>query len=111
MRAPWLRSWQQFLLGVVLPVLPAVLDIVEYIQDIARAARDRGDIARTIEARLTSSIAINPEQLLVWQDQMYDLRRRTPQVPNVIYRLARSKNEDAMKSAASQLRRPNGGGN
>ncbi|TQF73344.1 hypothetical protein FK531_07475 [Rhodococcus spelaei] len=96
-----------FLAGVLLPVLPASLDVVEYIVSIRRAARDRGDLARSIEGRLTntSGQALEGQDLLVWQDRMFELRRSTPQVPDLLYRLTRRSNEAAMKSAADQLGR------
>jgi hypothetical protein len=38
-----------FLVGVLLPVLPAFLDVVEYVAGMRKAARGRGDLARSIE--------------------------------------------------------------
>ncbi|MEL5990721.1 S-4TM family putative pore-forming effector [Microbacterium phosphatis] len=92
-----------FLLGVFLPVLPAALDAFEYIRSIARAAKDRADLANTIAGRLEPGENIEPYELLVWQERLYDLRRTTPQVPDWLYRLLRDKNEKAMHDVAAQF--------
>jgi len=95
-----------FLVGVLLPVLPAFLDVVEYVAGMRKAARGRGDLARSIEQHLKgNSGPIDGNDLLVWQERLYELRRSTPQVPDLIYKIKRAANERAMKSAASQLGR------
>jgi hypothetical protein len=94
-----------FLAGVLLPVLPSFLDVVRYVLGIRRAARDRGDLTRSIEGRMRSTDnAVEGNDLLVWQESMYDLRRSTPLVPNAIYKMRRVVNERVMKTAAAQLR-------
>jgi hypothetical protein len=102
----WVRlSLTTFLVGVLLPVLPSFLDVLRYIFGIRRAARDRGDLTRSIESRMrAASEAVDGNDLLVWQESLYDLRRSTPLVPDAIYKLRRAVNERAMKTAASQLR-------
>jgi hypothetical protein len=90
-----------FLLGIVLPVLPAFLDVVRYITGVWRSARDRADLARAIESRLVGTV--ESADLLVWQERMYELRRSAPEVPDFVYKLKRKVNERAMKSAARQL--------
>ncbi|WP_067872540.1 S-4TM family putative pore-forming effector [Agromyces aureus] len=93
-----------FLLGVVLPLLPAFLDVTEYIIGIVRSARDREALYREIETRIGSNDEpITGESLRVWQESLFELRRDTPTVPDFIYRLQRRKNEAAMSAAASQL--------
>lgn len=92
------------LLGVVFPVLPAVLDVAEYLRSAWRAAQDRGDLARTIQDRIEDDQPISGQELIAWQVQMYDLRRTTPQVPDWLYKLRRSRNEAAMRAAAGRLR-------
>jgi hypothetical protein len=93
-----------FLAGVLLPLLPAFLDVAQYLVGIRRAARDRDDLARSIEGRLRGvGGAITPDDLLVWQARLYELRRSTPDVPDLIYKLQRKANERAMHSAARQL--------
>jgi hypothetical protein len=93
-----------FIAGVLLPLLPAFLDIGQYVIGIWRAARDRGDLARKIAERLRETgEAIEPGELLVWQERLYGLRRSTPEVPDFIYTIHRKANERAMHSAAQQL--------
>lgn len=94
-----------FITGVILPLLPAALDVFEYLSSIHKASRDRGDLALSIQTRIeqAAASAIDPADLLVWQGEMYELRRSTPQVPNWLYRATRRRNESAMHSAARQL--------
>lgn len=93
-----------FVAGVLLPLLPAFLDIVQYVTGLWRAARDRGDLARAIELRLDEAgESIDPGDLLVWQEQLYGLRISTPDVPDFIYKIKWRANERAMHSAAQQL--------
>jgi hypothetical protein len=93
------------LLGVIFPVLPAALDVLEYLRSTWRAAHDRADLANTIQSRIEDQgEPISGQDLLSWQVQMYDLRRTTPQLPNWLYQLTRKRNEAAMHSAAQQLR-------
>ncbi|MFI8199926.1 S-4TM family putative pore-forming effector [Streptomyces sp. NPDC085942] len=98
-----------FMVGVVLPVLPSFLDVVRYVVGIRRAARDRGDLTRSIESRMrAASDSLESSDLLVWQESMYELRRSTPLVPDLIYKMKRTVNERVMKTAASQLRQQTG---
>ena len=93
------------LLGVLFPVLPAVLDVADYLRSTWRAAHDRADLARTIESRLEDEESIIGQELISWQTQLYDLRRTTPQVPDWLYKITRKRNEAAMRAASSRLRR------
>lgn len=93
------------LLGVLLPVLPAVLDVADYLRSTWRAAHDRADLARTIESRLEDQEPIIGQELISWQTQLYDLRRTTPQVPDWLYKITRKRNEAAMHAASNRLRR------
>lgn len=93
------------LLGVLLPVLPAVLDVADYLRSTWRAAHDRADLARTIESRLEDEEPIMGQELISWQTQLYDLRRTTPQVPDWLYKMTRKRNEAAMHAVSKRLRR------
>lgn len=98
-------SLSDFLLGALFPVLPAVLDVSEYLVSTWKAARDRSDLAATIALRLSSGQpAIDGQELLVWQERLFDLRRTTPQIPDWLYRVTRRRNEQAMDAAAATLR-------
>lgn len=92
-----------FILGVGLPVLPAALDLSEYLHNISKAASDRRDLANTIEQKIRITEPIEGFELLVWQERLFDLRRTTPQIPDWLYRITREQNERAMKAAADQL--------
>jgi len=97
-------SLATFLLGVVLPLLPAFLDVTEYVVGIARSAGDREALYREIEGRIGNEAEpINAENLRVWQEALFELRRDAPAVPDWLYKLSRDKNEAAMSSAAAQL--------
>lgn len=91
------------LLGVLLPVLPAVLDVADYLRTTWRAARDRADLDRAIESRLEDEEPIIGQELISWQTQLYDLRRTTPQVPDWLYKMTRKRNEVAMHAASKRL--------
>lgn len=93
-----------FLLGIVLPLLPAFLDISEYLVGIMRSAKDRKALYQEIESRIGSKDEpITGEKLRIWQGALFELRRDTPVVPDFIYGLQRRRNEAAMSAAASQL--------
>ena len=97
-------SLSVFVLGIVLPLLPAFLDAVEYWYGIRRAAADRRDLVVGIESKLEKGPhELDGQDVLVWQSRFYNLRRDVPQVPDFLYRLQRKKNEAAMRSAANQL--------
>jgi hypothetical protein len=96
-------SFATVLLGIVFPVLPSLLDVADYIRSTWRAAHDRADLARSIERRLG---AIEDQDLLVWQNQLFTLRQTTPQLPEWLYWLTRKRNERASKAATRSLARP-----
>lgn len=93
------------LLGVLFPVLPAVLDVADYLRSTWRAAHDRADLAHTIESRVEDREPIMGQELISWQTQLYDLRRTTPQVPDWLYKITRKRNEAAMRAASNRLRK------
>jgi hypothetical protein len=94
-----------FLLGVLFPVLPAFLDVVQYIGGVWRSASDRADLARAIEAKLVGDPPPEPSDLVVWQERLFELRKGSPEVPDTLYKLRWKRNERAMRSAADQLSR------
>ena len=99
-------SLSTFLLGVALPVLPAFLDVVHYINGVWRSAQDRGDLAQLIEDRVNDKDnPVEGQDLLVWQERLFELRRSAPEVPDFLYGLRRKVNERAMHTAANQLSR------
>lgn len=103
-------SLSTFLLGVTLPVLPAFLDAVQYVNSVWRSAADRRALAQGIERRLSGDDGpVEGQDLLVWQERLFELRRSAPEVPDFLYKLRRKVNERAMHAAAKQLSRRAGG--
>lgn len=100
-------SLETFLLVVLLPLLPAFLDLVEFSRGYESASHTRRNTAKAIEDTIASG-SVEPERLLVWQERIYDLRRTTPLVPDVIYWLARKSNEKAMEATADSLANSSG---
>jgi hypothetical protein len=94
-----------FLLGVALPLLPALLDVIDQWHQTRQASKERLNLANAIQDAINESAEdpIKPEELLVWQDQLFGLRRDAPQVPNFLYRQTRNRNELAMNAAARDL--------
>lgn len=102
-------SLRDFLLGIFLPVLPAALDVAEFMRGVRVSARERADLAAVIQRRLKdNSNPLEPSELLVWQDRLFELRSTTPLVPDSIYWLSRKRNETAMHAATEGLRETNG---
>ncbi|MEU4706764.1 S-4TM family putative pore-forming effector [Nocardia salmonicida] len=105
-------SLEQLLLGIALPLLPAALDVWEYWVGIRRAGRERRAMSVAIEEKLAGNASqLESRDLLVWQERLFELRRYSPQVPNLIYKLSRKRNEAAMTTAAQLLSRQVGHGN
>lgn len=98
-------SLETFLLAVVLPLLPAFLDLVEFWRGYVSASHDRKATVAEIESSVKTDDGFGslPDKILVWQERIYDLRRSTPLVPDFVYWIARKGNERAMHSAARQL--------
>jgi hypothetical protein len=99
-------SLPTFLLGVMLPVLPAFLDVVQFVNSVWRSAAERRALADGIEKRLNDvANPVEGQDLLVWQERLFDLRRSAPEIPDFLYKIRRKVNERAMHSAASHLGR------
>jgi hypothetical protein len=97
-------SLSGFILGVALPVLPAFLDVVQYVAGVWRSASARRDLAQVIETHITGNDGgVDGQDLLVWQERLFDLRRSAPEVPDLLLKIRRKVSERAMHSAARQL--------
>lgn len=93
-----------FLLGVVLPLLPALLDVTEHIFALSRSTKDRHALYSEIDSKINANeVEITRENLQDWQKSLFELRRDAPVVPNFIYKIKRKKNEQAMAHAAEKL--------
>nr|WP_261556920.1 S-4TM family putative pore-forming effector [Frankia tisae] len=95
----------QFVLGVALPLLPAILDIGDNWWTARQAAKDRLDLVEDIESRLRSPAGhqVVGADLLRWQDQLYLLRCAAPPVSQLTYRVFRARNERVMREAGERL--------
>lgn len=98
-------SVEDFLLVAVLPLLPAFLNLVEFTRQYDSASHIRSTTAAEIERAIESN-NLTPSQALVWQERIYELRRVTPLVPDVIYWIQRKRNERGMKSVVQKLSGP-----
>lgn len=94
--------FETFLMAVMLPLLPAFLDIWEFWKGFRLAEKQREKMTHEIESKINSD-SIKSEDLLLWQSRMYELRRDMPLVPDSVYNCMRNINESAMKVAARQL--------
>ncbi|MFF3569256.1 S-4TM family putative pore-forming effector [Nocardia jiangxiensis] len=104
-------SLEQFLLGMALPLLPAALDVWEYWTSIRGASRERTEMSNAIEDKLADNASnLESGDLLIWQERLFEMRRHSPQVPDLIYKLRRKRNEAAMTTAAQLLSRQVGQG-
>lgn len=94
-----------FLLGVVAPLLPAFLDVTDQWRLAKQAGADRRSMADDIERAIrgTGPNPLSDDDLMVWQERLYTLRRSAPLVPNLVYKRARDKNERVMNTAAAEL--------
>lgn len=96
-------GFSNLLLVVVLPLLPAFLDLVDFTRGYESASHVRSSTADEIEGAIAEPWKLSPSQLLVWQERIYELRRTTPLVPDVIYWMQRKRNERAMRNVAVTL--------
>lgn len=96
-------SVENFLLVVVLPLLPSFLDLMDFSREYESASHVRRSTAQEIEQAITGSRPIDPGKLLAWQERIYELRRSTPLVPDVVYWAGRKANERAMNASAEEL--------
>ncbi|MHB8636731.1 MAG: S-4TM family putative pore-forming effector [Fimbriimonadaceae bacterium] len=98
-------TFSTFLLGVAIPLMPALLDVIDQWRLTKLASGERLQLACSIEDALRGRDGkeIGPEDVLAWQNQLFTLRRDSPQVPNLVYRFMRAQNELAMGVAAAEL--------
>lgn len=98
-------SLATFLLGVALPLMPALLDVFDQWRITRRASTERRALAQGIEEGIKhqDGKTWTAQDLLVWQEQLFNLRRDAPQIPNLVYQRTRKSNERDMNAAASEL--------
>jgi len=98
-------SLESFLLAIVLPILPPVLDAADEWQHVRAAGKERRALAVEIQDAILDDHAnsITSDQLLGWQSQLFALRRDAPLVPDWLYWYLRPGVEREMKDAAATL--------
>jgi hypothetical protein len=98
-------SLATFLLAVVIPILPPLVDAWEEFTVVRSASREREALANEIYDAITTDASdqILPENLLAWQSQLFALRRDAPLVPDWLYSLLRERNEREMLAAAKAI--------
>jgi hypothetical protein len=95
----------EFLVGIVLPVLPAVLDAQDLWWAHRQAAEERGQLADILDKRIRewAQVPLRVEELQSVQEQQYRLRRDGPLVPDLLYRRARDRDAQAVAAASREL--------
>lgn len=96
----------QFLIAVLLPMLPALLDATDLFQAHWRAAAERSELEAALDERLDQVAHGHrplPEDLRVLQDEINRQRLAQPPVPGWYYRLRRASYETSMRAAAERL--------
>lgn len=97
---PWWDSNSQFLIAVLLPMLPALLDATDLCQAHWRAAAERTELEHALDGQLDQAAHGNfpqPENLRVLQDEINRQRLVQPPVPDWYYRLRRISSQSSMQ--------------
>jgi len=95
-----------FLVAVLLPMLPALLDAVDLCQAHWRAAAERSELESALDEHLDETARgqlIAPGTLRALQDEITRQRLTQPTVPDWYYRLRRISYENSMRAAADRL--------
>jgi hypothetical protein len=96
----------QFLIAVLLPMLPALLDATDLSQAHWRAAAERSEVETTLDQRLdqaTHGQLPSPEDFRALQDEVNRQRLAQPSVPDWYYRLRRASYSASMRAASERL--------
>jgi hypothetical protein len=96
----------EFLIAVLLPMLPALLDATDLCQAHWRAGAERSGLETQLDQRLDQAAQgrlPTPEDLRALQDEINRQRLVQPSVPDLYYRLRRVSYETSMRAAADQL--------
>ncbi len=97
-------SLGEYLVTIALPSLPAFLDASELSRGHAAAARSRQLLQDQTDALLQSE-GTSRQDMREIQDQLFNLRREAPLVPEWFYNRIRPSYEDDMRYAADQAAR------
>lgn len=97
-----LATW---LVGVLLPSLPAILDAIDLWRGHEDASIARSDLTEAIEDHLSQSAA-DTSSCRATQDRLFELRQREPKVSEIYYRLRRARMDADMRDAAMRWATP-----
>lgn len=95
-----------FLIAVILPMLPALLDATDLCQAHWRATAERADLEAALDQRIdqaTTGELPTQHELRALQDEIDRQRASQPAVPDWFYALRRAAYEDSMRAAAETL--------
>jgi hypothetical protein len=96
----------EFLIAVLLPMLPALLDATDLGQAHWRVGAERSALEAQLDQRLDQAARGQlsaPEELRAVQDEISRQRLTQPPVPDFYYRLRRASYEASMRAAADRL--------
>lgn len=98
---------QSFLLAIVLPILPPLLDAADEWLCVRSAGKERRALTLEIQEAIEGDriTHISPDHLISWQAQLLALRRDAPLVPDWLYWWLRPGVEKEMEEAADSLGR------
>jgi hypothetical protein len=95
-------SLSEYLIRLFLPSQPALMDGVDLVRTHARLAKHRERVEASAEELLLDVDTTGTDSRAL-QDQIFEIRRRPPRVPNWFYRLRRDRDERAMREAAGAI--------
>jgi hypothetical protein len=96
-----------YLVKVFLPSQPAFLDTIDLFRGHLKQSQAKETLERKTTDLWNDGVAnpgsVSEQDCREVQDQTYALRRRGIQIPQLIYRLRRKQDEEAMRAAAARL--------
>jgi len=95
-------SSANLVLGIIIPILPGLLDNFENWLNVINASKQRRSLAKEIEDVIINNEDVEPH-IEHWQQRTFELRLTTPYLPNILYGALRDKNEAAMNAVADNL--------
>ena len=96
-----------YLIKVFLPSQPAFLDTLDLVRGHSAQSKAKDALVQETTALWNRGVldlsSVSEQDCRDVQDQSYQLRRRGMQIPQLVYRMRRNRDEKAMKAAVAQL--------